>query len=307
MIPPEQMPYAVGLPYRDGAPMVYDGGDYPAALVRAIAELGGLEAFRARQDAAREDGRYLGLGLGCYTEGTGVGPFEGATVKIDPSGKVIVATGACPQGQGHETVFAQVTADIWRVPIEDVVVQLADTGSLTMGYGTLASRSTVASSMAIEQASDKLKERVFAVAAHLLETGEADLELRAGTVGVKGVPDRALSLREIAAAAAPGTGEFPGPPRAAWTRSTTRVDRRCMTTSRSSTLRSRWRWRMRAGIATAKPAAVVTRASDMPDASTLGLPMPSSTSTRNTSIIPRTVPSSPSSGLIAAMVPRAVR
>ena len=204
MIRPDQMPYAVGLPYRDGQMMVYDGGDYPAALERAIAEVGGLEAFRARQKAARDEGRILGLGLGCYTEGTGVGPFEGATVKIDPSGKVIVATGACPQGQGHETIFAQVTADIWRVPIEDVVVQLADTSTLTMGYGTIASRSTVTSSMAIEQASDKVKERVFAVAAHLLETGEADLELRDGTVGVKGVPDLALTLREVAAAAAPG-------------------------------------------------------------------------------------------------------
>ncbi len=204
MIRPEQMPYAVGLPYRDGAPMIYDGGDYPAALRRAIEEVGGLEAFRARQKAALADGRYLGIGLACYTEGTGVGPFEGATVKIDPTGKVIVATGACPQGQGHETIFAQVAADMWRAPIEDVVVQLADTSSLTMGYGTLASRSTVASSMAIGQASDKVKERVFAVAAHLLETGEADLELRNGAVGVKGVPDMALTLKEIATAAAPG-------------------------------------------------------------------------------------------------------
>ena len=204
MIRADQMPYSVGLPYRDGMPMIYDSGDYPAALERALAEIGGLEAFRARQKAALSQGRYLGLGMGCYTEGTGVGPFEGATVKIDPSGKVIVATGACPQGQGHETIFAQVTADAWKVPIEDVVVQLADTATLTMGYGTIASRSTVASSMAIEQASDKVKERVFAVAAHLLETGEADLELRGGTVGVKGVPDMALTFKEIAAAAAPG-------------------------------------------------------------------------------------------------------
>ena len=204
MIRADQMPYSVGLPYRDGMPMIYDSGDYPAALERALAEIGGLEAFRARQKAALSQGRYLGLGMGSYTEGTGVGPFEGATVKIDPSGKVIVATGACPQGQGHETIFAQVTADAWKVPIEDVVVQLADTATLTMGYGTIASRSTVASSMAIEQASDKVKERVFAVAAHLLETGEADLELRGGTVGVKGVPDMALTFKEIAAAAAPG-------------------------------------------------------------------------------------------------------
>lgn len=204
MVGPDRMPYSVGLPYRDGAPMVYDSGDYPAALERALEEIGGLEAFRARQKAARAAGRWLGLGLGCYTEGTGVGPFEGATVRIDPSGKVVVATGACPQGQGHETIFAQVAADLWRVPVDDVVVRLADTSTIAMGYGTLASRSTVASSMAIEEASEKVRDRVFAVAAHLLETGEADLELRDGKIGVKGVPEMALTLAEIAAAAAPG-------------------------------------------------------------------------------------------------------
>ena len=204
MIGPDRMPYEVGLPYRDGVPMTYDSGDYPASLNRAVAEIGGIEAFRARQQAARAEGRWLGLGLGCYTEGTGVGPFEGATVKVDASGRIVVSTGACPIGQGHETVFAQVTADAWRVPIEDVVVLLADTSSLTMGYGSIASRSTVASSMAIGDASDKVKAKVLAVAAHLLEAGEADLELRGGRVSVKGVPEMSVSLREIAAAAAPG-------------------------------------------------------------------------------------------------------
>ena len=204
MIGPERMPYEVGLPYRDGVPMTYDSGDYPASLRRAIEEVGGVDAFRERQKKARAEGRYLGLGLGCYTEGTGVGPFEGATVKVDPSGKIVVSTGACPIGQGHETVFAQVTADAWRVPIEDVVVLLADTSTLTMGYGSIASRSTVTSSMAIGDASDKVKAKVLAVAANLLEASEADLELRDGKVSVKGVPDMAVTLREIAAAAAPG-------------------------------------------------------------------------------------------------------
>ena len=204
MIGPDRMPYDVGLPYRDGVEMTYDSGDYPASLRRAIEEIGGIEAFRERQRQARAEGRYLGLGLGCYTEGTGVGPFEGATVKVDASGKIVVSTGACPIGQGHETVFAQVTADAWRVPIEDVVVLLADTSSLTMGYGSIASRSTVTSSMAIGDASDKVKAKVLAVAAHLLEASEADLELRDGKVSVKGVPEMSASLREIAAAAAPG-------------------------------------------------------------------------------------------------------
>ena len=204
MIQPEQMPYAVGLPYRDGVMIEYDSGDYPEALRKALAGIGGLEVFRERQKAALAEGRYLGLGLGCYVEGTGIGPFEGATVKIDSSGKIMVATGACPQGQGHETAFAQVAADIWGVDIDDVVVTVADTSHVTMGYGTIASRSAVTGSGAIQESSDKVKEKVFAIAANVLETSEADLELRDGSVGVKGVPDMSMTLKEVARAALPG-------------------------------------------------------------------------------------------------------
>ena len=204
MIPPERMPYEVGLAYRDGAPIVYDSGDYPKALERALEEIGGLAAFRERQRAARAEGRHLGLGLGCYTEGTGVGPFEGATVKIDPTGKIMVATGACPQGQGHETVFAQVAADIWKVPIDDVYVTVADTAHVTMGYGTIASRSAVTASGAILGASETVRQKLFAVAAELLEAAESDLEIRGGGVGVRGVPDLHVGYRELARAARPG-------------------------------------------------------------------------------------------------------
>ena len=204
MIPAEKMPYDLGLIYRDGVPIVYDSGDYPKALRRAIDELGGLEAIRTRQKKARAQGRYLGLGLGCYTEGTGVGPFEGATVKIDATGKIMVAVGACPQGQGHETVFAQVAADMWRVPIDDVYVTVADTAQVTQGYGTIASRSTVTASGAIGLASDKIKTKVLAIAGEMLETGVGDLELRDGGIGVKGVPGMHVTYREIARAAKPG-------------------------------------------------------------------------------------------------------
>lgn len=204
MITADQMPYTVGLPYRDGVSIEYDSGDYPAALKKALDELGGLEAIRGRQRKALEEGRYLGLGLGCYVEGTGIGPFEGATVKIDPTGKIAVAIGACPQGQGHETAFAQVAADIWKVPIEDVHVSVADTSQVTMGYGTIASRSTVTASGAIQESSDKVKEKVFAIAANVLETSERDLELRGGSIGVKGVPDMSMTLKEVARAAQPG-------------------------------------------------------------------------------------------------------
>src|SRR6516164_8950044 len=96
MIRADEMPYRMGMPYRDGQPIVYDGGDYPAALEKALGALGDLAAFRERQRAAWKEGRYLGLGIGCYVEGTGVGPFESATVRVDPSGKIFVASGACP-------------------------------------------------------------------------------------------------------------------------------------------------------------------------------------------------------------------
>ncbi|MGH7109070.1 MAG: xanthine dehydrogenase family protein molybdopterin-binding subunit [Stellaceae bacterium] len=204
MIEAEAMPYRVGIPYRDGEPIVYDSGDYPGGLEQALAALGGLDAFRRRQRVARAEGRYLGLGLGCYVEGTGVGPFESASVRIDPSGQIHIAAGACPQGQGMETVYAQIAADLWQVDPADVVVSLADTAAIATGFGTVASRSTVTVSGGLHEASARLREKVFAIAAHLLECAPADLELRAGGVGVVGVPGAALSLAKIAAAARPG-------------------------------------------------------------------------------------------------------
>jgi carbon-monoxide dehydrogenase large subunit len=214
MIAAAEMPYPVGMPYRDGEPIVYDSGDYPSALEKALDAVGGVEAFRARQEAAREQGRYLGLGIGCYIEGTGVGPFESAFVRVDPSGKIFISGGAAPQGQGMETIFAQITADLWRVAPDDVSVTLADTSAIAIGFGTMASRSTVTLSGALFHASERLREKVFSIAANILECAPADLELRDGGVGVVGVPGGApgakLSLARIARAAMPGwTNERP--------------------------------------------------------------------------------------------------
>jgi aerobic carbon-monoxide dehydrogenase large subunit len=133
MIRADEMPYRAGILYRDGEPIVYDSGNYPAGLQQALEAIGGGDAFRQHQREARQQGRYLGLGIGCYVEGTGVGPFEGAVVRIDPSGKVYVSSGACPQGQGMETIFAQVVADTWKVDPDDVVICLADTAGITAG------------------------------------------------------------------------------------------------------------------------------------------------------------------------------
>jgi aerobic carbon-monoxide dehydrogenase large subunit len=204
MICADEMPFSMGMPYRDGQPIVYDGGDYPAALEKALAAIGGLKQFRERQRAARQHGRYLGIGIGCYVEGTGVGPFESATVRVDPSGKLFVSSGACPQGQGMETIFAQVVADAWRVTPDDVIISLADTAGIAIGFGTIASRTTVTLSAAIHGASERLRAKVFAIAANLLECAATDLELRKGGVGIVGVPGAELSLAKLAQAARPG-------------------------------------------------------------------------------------------------------
>jgi carbon-monoxide dehydrogenase large subunit len=204
MIRADEMPYAMGIPYRDGQPIVYDGGDYPAALDKALAAVGGLAAFRERQRVARETGRCLGLGIGCYVEGTGVGPFESALVRIEPSGKIYLTSGACPQGQGMETIFAQVVADAWQVNPDDVIISLADTAAIALGFGTIASRTTVTLSAAIHGASERLRAKVFAIAANVLECAAGDLELRNGRVGIVGVPGAELTLAKVAQAARPG-------------------------------------------------------------------------------------------------------
>ncbi len=208
MIRADEMPYSAGMLYRDGEPIVYDSGDYPGALDKALDAVGGVEAFRRHQAEARRAGRYVGLGIGCYIEGTGVGPFEGAVVRIDPSGKIHASSGACPQGQGMETIFAQIVADAWKVTPEDVVISLADTAVIPMGFGTMASRSTVTVSAAIHHASERLREKAFAIAANLLECAPNDLELRDGGVGIVGVPGgvpgATVSLARLAQAARPG-------------------------------------------------------------------------------------------------------
>jgi len=117
---------------------------------------------------------------------------------------VFLSGGSCPQGQGMETIFAQIVADAWSVTPDDVIVSLADTAAISTGYGTVASRSTVTLPAAIHYASERLRKKVLAIAAHLLECAPADLELRDGGVGIVGVPAHTLSLAKIAQAARPG-------------------------------------------------------------------------------------------------------
>ena len=196
LIEPDEMPFRTGLLDRRGVPQEYDSGDYPEMLRRAI-DLIGLDAFRARQEAALTEGRYLGVGFAMYLEMTGLGPFEGARVEVMPSGRVRLFTGAPSQGQGHRTVFSQILADALGVGIDDIDVVAGDTASIPYGVGTIASRATVTAGNAIDQAGRLLQQRVLEHAAEFLEANPADLRLEEGRVTVAGTPAVSLSLAEL--------------------------------------------------------------------------------------------------------------
>ena len=119
--------------------MTYDSGEYEKPLAKAL-EVAGYDALRAEQAAARQQGRYLGIGVATFTEICGFGPYDSATVRVEPSGQVTVATGISPHGQGQETTFAQIVADELGVSMDDVVVVHGDTARTPAGHGTMAAR-----------------------------------------------------------------------------------------------------------------------------------------------------------------------
>lgn len=202
MIPPEEMPYDQGMLYRDGGRIIQDRGDYPAALKQAM-EMVDYRGVRERQAEGRP-GRRLGAGLSFYIEGTGIGPFEGAMVRVDTDGQIVVHVGTTPHGQSHETTLGQICADVFGVDIEEVTVRAGDTALLRHGIGTFASRSAVTAGSALFGASERVRDKALAVASVMLEANPEDLELREGVVSPKGAPARSLTLAEIARAAAPG-------------------------------------------------------------------------------------------------------
>ncbi len=187
LIPADVMPYKVGLVFRDGKPVIYDSGDYPLCHDKAMAQ-SEYEGFAARQRAARAEGRYIGIGIGSYVEGTGLGPFEGATVRIEASGRITLATGAAPQGQGHWTTMAQLCAEKFGVGVEDVDVRLADTTSIPHGVGTFASRIAANAGPSVHLASIDVRDKAIRIAAHMLEAAEEDIELDGGAPSYAACP-----------------------------------------------------------------------------------------------------------------------
>jgi carbon-monoxide dehydrogenase large subunit len=217
-IQPADFPYAPADNLLAG--LKYDSGNYEGALNRAL-QMVGYPDFRKQQMAARGEGRYLGIGFSSFIEicgvapsawiglpgqGWGAGMWESANVRVHLTGKVVVTTGSHSHGQGLETTFAQIVADELGVSVDDVIVQHSDTLGTPFGYGTYGSRSAAVGGMAIYTSLLRIKEKAKKLAAHLLEASEEDLiyDTATGKIHVKGSPDRAKTIQELAGAAALG-------------------------------------------------------------------------------------------------------
>lgn len=196
-IQPDEMPYDHGLMFQDGRPLKYDSGDFPASLAKLKA-LVGWDDFAAYRALAEAEGRRVGLGIGCYVEGTGVGPYEGGHIQVETNGRVNVATGLTTQGQGHQTSLAQIVADELGVPIENVYVTTGDTRRMAYAVGTFASRAAVMSGNAVALAAKVVRAKALRIAADALEVSPEDLEIEDGVVSVKGAPGSSIDLGTIA-------------------------------------------------------------------------------------------------------------
>lgn len=192
-IPPE------AFPYKTPTGELYDSGEYDKALTKAL-EIAQYDALREEQRRRRErnSDRLLGIGIACYVEMCGFGPYESSIVRVDPGGTVTVFTGISPHGQGQETTFAQIVADQLGVDYDRIVVRHGDTRETPMGVGTMGSRGLVVGGTALLRAAGKVRDKAQRIAAHMLETAPEDIELSGGKYQVRGVPDRGLTLAEIA-------------------------------------------------------------------------------------------------------------
>jgi carbon-monoxide dehydrogenase large subunit len=205
-IPPDKFPYNNEVIYQDFAPLTYDSGNYNPILDKALEMIGYEKFVKEEQPRLRAEGRRVGIGVVCYVEGTGIGPYEGARVKVQASGKVSLVTGVGTQGQGHFTSFAQIVAEQLGVDVRDVEVVTGDTDQFYWGAGTFASRGATVAGNAVNEAAKDVRAKILKLASEELEVAEEDLELVDGQVRVKGVPQRAIKLGELAVKANPLRG-----------------------------------------------------------------------------------------------------
>jgi carbon-monoxide dehydrogenase large subunit len=205
-IPPDAFPYNNEIIYQDFAPLSYDSGNYEPVLDKALEMIGYRRFLAEEQPRLRAQGRHVGIGIVCYVEGTGIGPYEGAKIQVQANGKVSLATGIGTQGQGHFTVFAQIAADQLGVEVGDVDVVTGDTDQFYWGAGTFASRGAVVAGNAVNEAAKVVRQKILKLAAEHFECAEEDLEIANGKVSVVGVPGQAVTLGALALKANPMRG-----------------------------------------------------------------------------------------------------
>lgn len=196
-IQPAEMPYRPGLTYKDGVPISYDPGDFPNDFDKLL-RLFGYDEMRRLQKDAGNGKRRIGIGLSCYLHGTALGPYEGANVRVDPTGKVYVYVGCSAQGQSHSTTLAQICAQELGVAFDDVIIVAGDTTVLPYGFGPYASRTAANTGPAVARAARLVKAKAIKVAAFMLEAGTADIRITAGRAHVVGVPDMSVRLGDVA-------------------------------------------------------------------------------------------------------------
>ncbi len=206
LVQQNEFPFKTGITGQDFVESVLDSGNYQETLRKAL-EISGYENWvKEEQPKLRAAGKHVGVGVACFIEGTGVGPYEGAKVGIDNSGKVSVATGISSQGQGHFTAFAQLVAEQLDVAMENIRVTTGDTGVFGWGAGTFASRGATVAGSAINAAAANVRKKALALASRLLNTPEDELEFHDGVVRVADVPEKSISLGELAKKSAPTRG-----------------------------------------------------------------------------------------------------
>ncbi|MFL6195289.1 MAG: molybdopterin cofactor-binding domain-containing protein, partial [Thermoanaerobaculia bacterium] len=203
---PDEFPHDHVIIYQDFSPLYYDSGNYEPVLDKTLKMIDYERFRREEQPRLRAEGRTVGIGVVAYVEGTGIGPFEGARVQVQPSGKVTVVTGIGTQGQGHFTVLAQVAAQQLGVNVEDVDVVTGDSDQFHWGTGTFASRGAVVAGNATNEAAKSVREKAVRLAAERLGVEEDRIELAGGAARVIDDPQRSIPLGELAKLANPMRG-----------------------------------------------------------------------------------------------------
>jgi CO/xanthine dehydrogenase Mo-binding subunit len=206
LIPPDKFPWSNEIIFQDFTKLTYDSGNYEPILDKTLQMIGWDTFDREEGARLRAAGKRVGIGVVMYVEGTGIGPYEGARIQIEATGKVTVVTGVGTQGQGHYTSFAQIAAQQLGMPLKDVLVSTGDTGQFNWGTGTFASRGATVAGNAIHAAAVRVREKALQHASDALEAATEDIELVDGYAQVRGVPTARISLADLARKANPLRG-----------------------------------------------------------------------------------------------------